>query len=305
MSGLSSGGFMAVQYAVAWSASTVGAGIVAGGPYGCGLIGVPAALPCMQGHPSGAGAYDAALWYATWHAIDPVDQIARQKIYLFHGTKDTIVFKPTMDAVRDFYVDLHLPAANLVYVDDVEAGHAFLSDDLGGTCAANGGHYINRCDVGGALYDQPRAILEHIYGPLKAKAAMLSSRPVQFDQRPFLPTFSGMADTGYVYVPASCKARTVHCPVHVVFHGCGQSANYVGDDVYGKVGYNEWADTNQIIILYPQVDKSDLAPFNPQGCWDWWGYTGPSLIGSPRFLTQRAPQLQAVHAMVERLVARR
>jgi len=38
VSGLSSGGFMAVQYDVAFSASTIGAGIVAGGPYNCAYV---------------------------------------------------------------------------------------------------------------------------------------------------------------------------------------------------------------------------------------------------------------------------
>lgn len=305
VSGLSSGGFMAMQYAVAYSAGTIGAGIVAGGPYACGLTGLTAALACMQGHPSGAGAYDLATWYATYGAIDPVDGIKRQKIYLFHGTKDKIVFGPTMDAVRDFYTDLKLPAANLVYVNDVPAGHAFLSEGATAACDANADPYIDRCEVDGKAYDQPGAILSHIYGALQPKAATLSAAPVAFDQRPYLPLSSAMADTGYVYIPAACGKAAARCAVHVVFHGCGQSATYVGDAVYGKLGYNAWADANRIILLYPQVDKSPVAPFNPQGCWDWWGYSGPALTGTPRFQTQSAPQLRAVHAMVERLAASR
>lgn len=35
VSGLSSGGFMAAQFAVAYSATVAGAGIIAGGPYFC------------------------------------------------------------------------------------------------------------------------------------------------------------------------------------------------------------------------------------------------------------------------------
>jgi poly(3-hydroxybutyrate) depolymerase len=37
VSGLSSGGFMAVRYAVAFSASVQGVGVVAGGPYRCAV----------------------------------------------------------------------------------------------------------------------------------------------------------------------------------------------------------------------------------------------------------------------------
>ena len=56
-----------------------------------------------------------------------------------------------------------------------------------------------------------------------------------------------MADTGYVYVPAACATGgSAHCAVHVVFHGCQQGAATVGDAIYGKVGYNQWADSNGI-----------------------------------------------------------
>ena len=199
---------MAVQYSVAFSASTIGAGIGAGGPYGCGVAGLSVAYPCMQGHPSGAAAYNVALWFAMWGTIDPVDHIARQKIYLFRGMQDTFVGRPTMDALRAFYVDVHVPASSILYVDQVPAGHAFISDDLGGDCGSSGGHFINRCEVDNALYDQPRAILEHIYGPLRAKATTLTASPIPFDQRPFLPTLSGMASTGYAYVIGpSCITR--------------------------------------------------------------------------------------------------
>lgn len=27
------------------------------------------------------------------------------------------------------------------------------------------------------------------------------------------------------------------------------------------------------MVLYPQVSKSTLLPENPEGCFDWWGYT--------------------------------
>ncbi|WP_218647566.1 hypothetical protein [Sphingobium lactosutens] len=40
ISGLSSAAFMAVQYDVAFSASTIGVGVVAGGPYNCVYVNV-------------------------------------------------------------------------------------------------------------------------------------------------------------------------------------------------------------------------------------------------------------------------
>ena len=51
------------------------------------------------------------------------------------------------------------------------------------------------------------------------------------------------------------------------------------------------------MVLYPQVQSSNMAPMNPLGCWDWWGYTGED------YLSQSAAQLAAVRSMVERLAA--
>ena len=45
----------------------------------------------------------------------------------------------------------------------------------------------------------------------------------------------------------------------------------IGLDFPLNAGYNEVADLNDIIILYPQAKSSLLS--NPNGCWDWWGYT--------------------------------
>ena len=57
-------------------------------------------------------------------------------------------------------------------------------------------------------------------------------------------------------------------------------------------GFARWADTNRLIILFPQVEASIL---NPKACWDWWGYTGKD------FLTKDAPQIAAIWRMVEQL----
>ena len=69
-------------------------------------------------------------------------------------------------------------------------------------------------------------------------------------------------------------------------------------------GYNRWADTNRLIVLYPQTltrygwgaaDGRWSYLFNPRGCWDWWGYTGE------QYATQLGPQVRAVMGMAERL----
>jgi poly(3-hydroxybutyrate) depolymerase len=288
---------MAVQYDVAFSDSVIGVGVVAGGPYNCAWVNIGGIGTCMQGTPAGLASFGSASSFAALGQIDPISKIPAHKIYLFSGTKDIIVKQSAMNAVRDFYVAANVPANNIRYVNQTAAGHAFLSNRFGNGCAVNKPPYVNECKVGSALYDQPAAILSHIYGKLSAKAVALSADPIAFDQSEFPgSTGSGMALQGYAYIPASCRMDASRCAIHVVFHGCLQSADLVGDAVYGKLGYNEWADANGIIVLYPQVNKNTFL-LNPQGCWDWWGYSGLN------FQVQSGAQLSAVRAMVRRLTS--
>lgn len=107
-----------------------------------------------------------------------------------------------------------------------------------------------------------------------------------------------MADIGYLYAPQSCTATRVSCRVHGAIHGHMQAAESVGNQFYTDTGYNNWADGNNILVLYPQVNKSTI-PFNPQGCWDWWGYTGRN------YAFKSGGQLKAITAMVNRLTQQR
>jgi len=287
---------MAVQYAVAFSASTMGVGVVAGGPYNCAWVSLRGIATCMQGSPRGEAAYSAALGFAALGQIDAVSHIARQKVYLFSGTADAVVAPSVVEATHSFFRAAKVPEENLLYVNSLSAGHAFLSDQLGAACEANAAPFVNACEDAGQLYDQPGAILEHLHGPLKPEATTLSAEPIAFDQTEFTGAVaSRMAKEGFVYIPQAC--RTGGCAVHVVFHGCLQSAAEVGDAVYSRLGYNHRADSNRVIVLYPQVARSGHIPYNPNGCWDWWGYSG---LG---FQTKRGPQLAAVHAMVQRLIS--
>ncbi len=299
VSGLSSGGFMAAQFSVIHSSTVTGVGIVAGGPYGCGLMGLTVVSACMTGTPSGAGARLAAQMNEMSGLIDPLAHVKDQRVYLFRGAGDTVVGQGALDALRDFYMAVGVPTANLQYLRNFPAEHAFLSLTAKSDCARLGSPYVNHCGADGTVsglprYDQPGAILTKVIGgDITPAATTLSSAPQPFSQSPYLSAMSSMATTGYVYVPKPCSKAGANCRIHVVFHGCGQAAAYVNDAVYGQLGYNAWADSNRIVVLYPQVEKSPLSG-NPMGCWDWWGYTGP-------FATRYGPQTQSVQAMIDRL----
>jgi poly(3-hydroxybutyrate) depolymerase len=140
-------------------------------------------------------------------------------------------------------------------------------------------------------YDQANAILAWIYGPLAEESPTPSGKFITFDQGAFAEPGDGFADEGVVYVPKSCSEQP-GCRVHIALHGCEQSREAVGDAFVKDSGYAEVADTNRIIVLFPQVKASTV---NPNGCWDWWGYTDLDYLGKD------APQIKAIWAMVEQL----
>lgn len=80
---------------------------------------------------------------------------------------------------------------------------------------------------------------------------------------------ASLNSTAYAYVPQRCESKK--CPVHMVLHGCGQSVGLIGTRFIEYSGYNDVAEANDIIILYPQVLNTTT---NPDACWDFKGYTG-------------------------------
>jgi poly(3-hydroxybutyrate) depolymerase len=237
--------------------------------------------------------------------IDPLENIGRQKIYLFHGTNDAIVAQASTDRAADFYRHYLGDAAggNLFYQTTVGAGHSLVvrqdqqGDGLKG-CDANDTPFIDRCDN----YDQAGIILQHIYGALNPRnPGQLRGKLMSFDQsiytRPKNPAELSLGDNGFVFIPDEC-ARHETCRVHIALHGCLQD---VGEDSVGQrfvedTGYNAWADTNHLIVLYPQTQSSSS---NPQACWDWWSYVDHS----DDYVTKSGPQIVAIKAMLDALAA--
>ncbi|KAL5011973.1 hypothetical protein ScPMuIL_010524 [Solemya velum] len=129
-------------------------------------------------------------------------------------------------------------------------------------------------------------MLNFFYGDLRKPSSTthLRGNLTTFDQSDFFhvssPALYSMDSTGYVYIPSGCQSKTTRCKLHIAIHGCGQGRTVISEAYVRHAGYNEVGELNNIIILYPQVIKT---PTNLQGCWDWFGYTGPA-FGKPRFL---------------------
>ena len=66
----------------------------------------------------------------------------------------------------------------------------------------------------------------------------------------------------------------------------------IGDRFRTTTGYRRWADSNNIIILYPEAHATLT---NPNSCWDWWGYNDQD------YATKTGRQMTAVHVMLIQL----
>jgi len=308
---------MAVQFGVSWASIVKGVGVIAGGPYYCaqgtaedGLLGnigpdLRATGPCMKGPPPALQPlFEKTNEWARSEDIDDPHNIANQRIYIFTGYNDSVVNSKVGDAAYRFY--LHYLGGhsngNLFYQAAVGAGHSQVTVDYGLPCNQNEGDFIDHCN-----YDQAGIILQHIYGALNPKnRAALSENLLPFNQReltfPASPASYSMAETGYAYIPASCAAQQP-CRVHIALHGCKQNYETIQDRYIRHAGYNEWADTNRLIILYPQTSVGNPAtdpftPLNPFGCWDWWGYTNFN------YAVKAGRQITAIKTMLDRLTSR-
>lgn len=322
LSGLSSGGYAAAQFAVVHGKDVRGIGVIAGGPYDCAMGDLAEAMTrcactgdrCAATTPSVLATRSAlrARGKASLGRIDRLDALKRQRVWLFSGGVDDTVPAANVKALRDFYVEgMGTPAAQVHLEHRPEAGHGLPVDDApgAGACGVSAPPFINDCD-----FDAAGQLLGWLL-PGTVHKTPAAGELLAFDQRPYLRglAWTGLANEGFVYVPASCRAgRSAGCRVHVVFHGCRQaslsddgSGGTVGRSFVERAGFNAWAASSRLIVLYPQVMPHDTGlplPYrlNPRACWDFWGYTSRTPWAGTQ-VTHEAPQIRAVRAMVRAL----
>jgi poly(3-hydroxybutyrate) depolymerase len=309
VSGLSAGAYMAGQLQVAHSEHVIGAGLVAGGPYGCAETPGNGLLPtaarnfnralegCMsdklrsQGIPDVRALAGQAEDLAEDGSIDPLTGLTKDRVYLFSGGKDRVVARSVVEAAQRFYREVNVPEETITLVTRPDAGHTFLTVDTGNACDVTGSAFLGDCD-----YDQAEAILKWIYGGLERRSQREEGKYVIFDQSPFVSGLGhGLSSEGVVYIPNACVEQG-GCRLHIALHGCEQNRETVGMKFIEGSGFAQWADSNRLVVLFPQVSANPV--LNPKGCWDWWGYAGED------YLTKDAPQIAAIWKMVERLAER-
>jgi poly(3-hydroxybutyrate) depolymerase len=295
VSGLSAGAFMAHQLHVAFSDVFCGAGLIAGGPFlssNNSLWG--ALLHGLHGMPAPDAQYLSAQTRALAHMgkIAPVSNLADARVWVFHGQQDTVVKRSVADALV-YYYSQFVKSSEMAYVVHVDVGHAMPTDSFGSTAGGKAeSPYIANCG-----YDAAGALLTHIHGPLKARMTAVPGNLQAFDQQPFLARHAGLSmdATGFVYIPSGAFAGRP-CSVHVALHGCKQHRGAIGSTFAEHAGYNEWAEANDIIVLYPQASATQsFSAFNPAGSWDWWSYSGAD------YALRTSAQMSSIVKMVNAL----
>jgi Esterase PHB depolymerase len=298
VSGISSGAYMAQQFHTAFSSSVGGAGMIAGGPYYCAKASVVNALNrCMKstlGLPLVKDSLFEAKNLFQNNLIDDPANIATSRVYILSGTNDNVVFQEVADVGVKVYEAWGVKGNSLIYENKLPVGHAFPTDNFGNTCATQArSPFISNCkrDVAGEM-------LSHLLGNLQPPKSPKGRRYFSYNQAVYVADADtdkvSMNNVGYAYIPEGCDyPEAGGCNIHVAFHGCKQTLEDIKTDFVTKTGYNHWAEANKIVVVYPQASKESL--FNPNGCWDWWGYTGSN------YHTKRGPQMKAVMSIVEAL----
>eukprot|EP00358_Blepharisma_japonicum_P001096 CAMPEP_0202948522 /NCGR_PEP_ID=MMETSP1395-20130829/13610_1 /ASSEMBLY_ACC=CAM_ASM_000871 /TAXON_ID=5961 /ORGANISM="Blepharisma japonicum, Strain Stock R1072" /LENGTH=296 /DNA_ID=CAMNT_0049650655 /DNA_START=86 /DNA_END=976 /DNA_ORIENTATION=+ len=261
---------MAVQLNIAFSADSVGAGLIAGAPYYCAQgSAVTASTACLN-----AGYLintEALVQYTKDQAsagnIDNVVNVATDHVWIFAGAKDEVVNQSVGRKLYAYYQSL-MDNHRINATFDQQANFAWITSNEGNPCWYYGAPFINNCQL-----DAAGLLLKSIYGTLQPAVSQNFANLYQFPQHEFVSNSSAGMDTfGWIYQPAYCIENA--CKVHVALHGCNQNYDAVGAVFIKNNGLNGWAEANNIVVIYPQVLPQ--SQINSDGCWDWWGYTGPN-----------------------------
>jgi poly(3-hydroxybutyrate) depolymerase len=240
----------------------------------------------------------AASKYAAGQ-IDNPENWKHRPIFLYAGEKDSIVKANVVSKAAEFYASDFGSGISQRVTTHIQpnAQHAFSTNikGYGNKCDVLASPYINYC-----AYDGAGAVLNAIYEDLKPPVDPIDSHIVSIDQAHYVSALgwtaaeASMADKAFLYVPTDCKDDPEKkCRIHVVYHGCQSFYGAVQDSIYVHTGYNNWAESNNILVLYPQTVAKTVV--NAVGCWDWYGFL------NDKFDTKDGIQIRAVNAMVSDL----
>lgn len=273
VSGVSSGGYMAVQMHIAHSSIISGCAAFAAGPYYCaGQIFYTGMLISDNfNHFAESNAFFAehkcmaidagvpkveslvAFTYANAEIllVDSPLHLRNDRVYLFSGTADSSVDPIVVGALRSYYSHF-MESSSIISDFDEPAEHCFPTLDFGSPCLKGGSPYIGNCSFDGA----GRALSTLLGGDLNPPVESKAENLFRFSQVPFYSLdrqeFSSLAEYGYIYLPTKCQSGVTSCHLHFSFHGCLQSEQVCQEHNY-EINYSRFnVRISGINLLHPQ-----------------------------------------------------
>ncbi|MDX9730972.1 MAG: PHB depolymerase [Bdellovibrionales bacterium] len=287
VSGVSSGAFMAVQLHVAHSNIIKGAASVAGGIWECAKGNLKRSQNVCMGNPKSIQTeeyLDLAKERERRGDIDPLKNLETARIAIFASPGDTVTRAEAADKLEDFYRHF-IKRGTITRLTNPTAAHGFPTLAFGNECSKAGVPWMLNCsdDVAGKIL---RAIDPRIPS---ARTQQNASSILYFDQHELLGTSANMYSWAAAYIPQTCMNSRRGCGLHIALHGCQMNPDFIQSQFIENSGFNEWAEANHLVILYPQAAKS-LS--NPYGCWDWFGLTGS------KYTSKSGPQIVALRELM-------
>jgi len=297
--GFSSGASFATQFHVANSAIIKGVGIHAGLPFGCALQ----ESECYFYHGSIEDELsvdkmvEAAKNLAAQNLIDSTSNLGNTKVYIAHGTQDSVVKPIYGQKILEFYQGLVTNANDIVPVFNISAEHGVISNRRGTPCGEmNLQTFVENCNE-----DTIKEMFNHVYSNMNNPKpdGDLSNTLKSFSQGQFFDIeYNSMSENGYYYVPSSCTEGNSGCRLHVFFHGCTMSSDNIGTAFIENSGLLEMADANKIVLIFPNI-KTDWF-MNPHGCWNFKGYLGD--LNDGKYATKDGIQMRVIKNMISKVL---
>lgn len=318
VAGLSSGGFMANQYQIAYSNDVSSVAIIAGGSYFCAENSFQkASTTCINPTaknmlPTPKQQQTIIKNFADKNLIDNPDNLKNHKVWLYTSKNDKSVVFSVMDNLNDFYNDIVYQDKQLAdkqkqFIVSENAGHAWISNLAKNACETHKvSPFINYCNG----YDSAENYLQFFFpnqvsndknnSKNNTNLKNINGRFIKFSQSDLQKKYNiqnaEMANEGFAFIPKQCESKDSieksTCAIHFVLHGCHQSYDMIDEQFIYQTGVWQYAEKYNLVLVYPQTKKSEK---NPNSCWDWFGYSGEN------YTTKQAAQLKTFDAIVKEL----
>ena len=96
-----------------------------------------------------------------------------------------------------------------------------------------------------------------------------------------------------MYVPKACRdgtRRGAGCKLHLSLHGCDVNRYY--EEQVQHLGFENWAEANEMVVLFPRMAEYGTTTQTKWGCWDGYGQTGAD------YALKSGAQMVAVREMI-------